>query len=602
MECCIDSAARKNGKMISKDILNAIKDKPFSTQRQLAEDTDYSLGKVNQALKQLQDTGYLDAKMRFTNQAYAEFAACKPKNAIILASGYGIRMIPINMETPKGLLEINGEILIERLIRQLQEKGIQNITVVVGFLKEYYEYLIDRYGVNLKVNMEYAEKNNLHSLAAVADEINNTYILPCDVWCAHNPFSEHELYSWYMVSDMVDDESNIRVNRAQRLVKAKNGGNQMVGIAYLTGGEAECLRKRVPAMDKESAYQDAFWEEALYDEDRMMVAARVASSKNVYEINTYEQLRELDHLSKQLHTEKIDVVASALGVEPSEITEISILKKGMTNRSFLFLCKGRQYIMRIPGEGTDQLINREQEYNVYQTIKDSGLCDDVVYMDPGSGYKVSVFLPGARVCDAENPDDVKKCMAFLRAFHERNFEVSHCFDIFEKIAYYESLWNGQPSIYRDYLQTKQNIQELKQYIDKQPKALTLTHIDAVPDNFLLIGEGEQAELRLIDWEYAGMQDPHVDIAMFAIYAGYGREQTERLIDAYFPEGCTKSVRLKIYAYIAACGLLWSNWCEYKRQLGVEFGEYSLYQYRYAKDYYRLFKRSMEEVQSDVQSR
>jgi thiamine kinase-like enzyme len=68
---------------------------------------------------------------------------------------------------------------------------------------------------------------------------------------------------------------------------------------------------------------------------------------------------------------------------------------------------------------------------------------------------------------------------------------------------------------------------------------------------------------------------------------YDREQVEQLIDYYFVEGCTREIRIKIYCYIAACGLLWSNWCEYKRNLGVEFDEYSLRQYRYAKDYYKL---------------
>ena len=52
-------------------------------------------------------------------------------------------------------------------------------------------------------------------------------------------------------------------------------------------------------------------------------------------------------------------------------------------------------------------------------------------------------------------------------------------------------------------------------------------------------------------------------------------------------------RIKIYCYIAACGLLWSNWCEYKRNLGVEFGEYSLRQYRYAKDYYRIVQEELK---------
>ena len=131
--------------------------------------------------------------------------------------------------------------------------------------------------------------------------------------------------------------------------------------------------------------------------------------------------------------------------------------------------------------------------------------------------------------------------------------------------------------------------KLKEYIDSTPKDWTLTHIDAVPDNFLFVTSGAEEYIRLLDWEYTGMQDPHVDIAMFAIYSLYEREQIETLIDCYFTEGCPPQVRTKIYAYIAMCGLLWSNWCEYKRQLGVEFGEYSLCQYRYAKDYYRIFK-------------
>lgn len=82
---------------------------------------------------------------------------------------------------------------------------------------------------------------------------------------------------------------------------------------------------------------------------------------------------------------------------------------------------------------------------------------------------------------------------------------------------------------------------------------------AVPDNFLFIEKNGEEEIRLIDWEYAGMQDPHVDIAMFAVYAMYDREQVDALIDAYFPEGCKNEIRIKIYCYIAACGLLWSNW-------------------------------------------
>ena len=135
--------------------------------------------------------------------------------------------------------------------------------------------------------------------------------------------------------------------------------------------------------------------------------------------------------------------------------------------------------------------------------------------------------------------------------------------------------------------------ELEAYLEAQPKVWTLTHIDAVPDNFLFVEKNGGTEIRLIDWEYAGMQDPHVDVAMFCIYALYNKRQVDHLIAAYFTEGCNESIRIKIYCYIATCGLLWSNWCEYKRNLGVEFGEYSLRQYRYAKDYYRIVQKELK---------
>ena len=255
----------------------------------------------------------------------------------------------------------------------------------------------------------------------------------------------------------------------------------------------------------------------------------------------------------------------------------------MTNRSFKFSVQGKDYIMRIPGEGTDQLINRENEYNVYQKIKDLKISDDLVYISPENGYKITEFLDNARECDPLNPDDVKRAMQTLRQFHDLRLEVEHTFDIFKEIQMYESFWQGKPSIFKDYEETKQNIYSLKPFIDSLEKDWILTHVDANGDNILFL----ENDIRMIDWEYAGMQDPDLDIAMFAIYSLYNRSQIDALIESYYIEGVTQETRMKIYAYIAIGGLLWSNWCEFKRFEGVEFGEYSLRQYRYAKEYYDI---------------
>ena len=580
------------------DILNMILQYHYLNQRSLAEQCGFSLGIVNRSVKSLQGQGFLTINMELTPEAKIEMAKHHPKNAVILAAGYGMRMVPINMETPKGLLEIEGEPLIERLICQLHEVNVKEIYVVVGFMKEQYDYLVDQYGVKLVVNMEYAEKNNLYSLAKVLPQLGETYIVPCDLWCRENPFSEYEWYSWYLVSEAKDPDSTVRVNRKWELVPAdeERVGNHMIGISYLTDTAARSMAQRIEEMVQDRRYDHVFWEDALFAENRILVQAKIVPEGAVVEINTYEQLRELDENSDQLKSDAITEIERALSVSKEEITGIEVLKKGMTNRSFLFNCRGERYIMRIPGEGTSLLINRRQEAAVYQTLEGKGICDEIISINPENGYKITKYLEGARVCDPENLEDVRACMKKLRSFHEEHLSVEHTFSLFDQIAYYESLWEGKTSVYRDYNITKTHVMELQAYLEVQPKVWTLTHIDAVPDNFLFVEQNGRKEIRLIDWEYAGMQDAHVDLAMFCIYAMYDRPQVDALIDSYFTEGCPQTVRTKIYAYIAVCGLLWSNWCEYKSQLGVEFGEYSLRQYRYAKDYYKIVMQELAKSQ------
>lgn len=578
------------------DLLLCLKKASFINQRALAKTSGYSLGLVNASLKKLLENGFLNPDFSLTKKAISLFEKNAPKRAVILAAGPGIRMVPINAEIPKALLHVKGETLIERQIKQLKSVGINDITVVVGFLKDKFEYLIDKYSVKLIFNPEYFSKNNLYSLSLIKEGLENCYIVPCDLWCENNPFNKYELYPWYMVTDEITLNSDVRVNRKGQLVKVSfaQSGNRMLGICYLDGKAGKKVSERLKTMSVEIKYDNSFWEEVLYENKKMLALSKTVSSDANFEINTYEQLRDIDSDSLQLKSEKISIIADAMNCNTQEIVDIKIQKKGMTNRSFLFSLRNKRYIMRIPGEGTDNLINRREEADVYKVIWDKNLCDDIVYINPENGYKITAFLENARVCDSESSEDVKRCMKRLREFHNMKLSVKHTFDIFEKIEFYQSLWLNKDSQYIDYENTKANVFSLKNYIDKYKLPYCLTHIDAVPDNFLFCTDKNgNEEIRLIDWEYSAMQDPHVDIAMFIIYAMYTREQAEQLIDAYFTEGCDSKTRIKIYCYISACGLLWSNWCEYKRDLGVEFGEYSLKQYRFAKEYYTIAKELIE---------
>lgn len=558
------------------------------SQRELAEQLSVSLGKVNQIISKLKQEKFIDENNNITLKTRNYFKKHHPQNAVILAAGYGMRMVPINTEEPKGLLEVKGETLIERLISQLHEVGVQNIKVVVGFMKEHYEFLIDKYNVKLVVNSHYKDWNNIYSLFLVKDEISDTYVLPCDVWFEKNPFSTVEDESWYLFGEEQVSGSNWQVKNNEKVRFNSSKGNKMIGLAYLNEMQGKNISKLLEKSIEEKQYA-SFWEDVLENKKNFLLKGKLISDNSHAEINSYEQLLDLDSGSTHLKNDAIEIIEDILKVNKKDIHNIHTLKKGMTNRSFIFTVNNKRYIMRIPGEGTDKLIDRKEEYDVYQRVKKEPYTETILYLNPDSGYKISEFLENTRNSDANNIQDVKKSMSVLRKLHNQNYQVDHTFDLWKQIDFYESL-RKIASAYRDYEEIKDWVLKLKPFIEDNVTKWSLCHIDANYDNFLI---DQNNNVFLIDWEYAGMQDPDLDIAMYAIYAGYTKEKIDQLINIYYENKVSENIRYKIYAYVAVGGLLWSNWCEYKQSLGLDFGEYSLAQYRYAKEYSKLVLNYLE---------
>lgn len=581
---------------IENDLIKTIYKTNNVNQRYLSKTLGYSLGIVNKSLKKIKDNGYLDSNYQLTDFSLDLINKNKPKNAIILAAGMGLRLTPINQDLPKALIHVKNQTLIENIIHKLKEQEINDIYVVIGYMKEKFDYLIDLYDVKLIVNNNYSIMNNLYSLYLARKHINNTYIIPCDLYIDYNPFNQIELNSWYLV-DNEKEESYYKKNK-DGIMKHKTKkvlDYKPIGISYINAEDSLKVIELFQSIDKSLFYKNKiFWEDYIIENN---ISLFYEMNKGyIKEINTFEELRDVDATSKSLNTEIIDIITSSLNVTIQDIGNIKLSKKGMTNKSFIFEAKNKKYMMRIPGEGTDQLINRKEEGDVYNVISPYHLSDDVIYFNKNNGYKITQFIENSRVCNMYDLDDLNLVMNLLRKFHDSDLKVHHYFDIFEKIEFYESLRNGKKSLYSDYDQTKKKVYQLKNIIGQCPKHISLTHIDAVPDNFLIYEENKEIKVKLIDWEYASMQDTDVDLAMFCIYSMYERKDVDQLIDIYYQGNCPKIIRLKIYCYIAVCGFLWSNWCEYKYLLGIEFGEYSLAQYRYAKDYYKIIMNEFKNIE------
>jgi len=172
------------------------------------------------------------------------------KNAIILTTGKSTRFTPFTYEKPKGLFRVKGEILIERQIEQLQQAGVQIIYVVVGYIKEKFFYLEQKYGVKLFINNAFAKKGNPFSLYVIKDNLADTYICCADHYFLNNPFiKENPLNMSYCACSYHEGkfrEFTIDYSNADVITGFDVSGQDqmaMVGHAYLNAAFSKRLRE-----------------------------------------------------------------------------------------------------------------------------------------------------------------------------------------------------------------------------------------------------------------------------------------------------------------------------------------------------------------------
>ncbi len=581
-----------------------IREHPYCTQRELSKKLGFSLGTVNTLLKEccqkrlLAQGKSIAGTYELTSSGDSYLEPFQVDGALMIAAGFGSRFVPLTFETPKGLLEVFGEPMIERQIKQLHEVGITDITIVVGYLKEKFEYLIDQYGVELIYNPEYSCKNTLATLYRARESLRgrNMYVLSSDNWLRDNMFHTWECGAWYsaVYKEGNTSEWKLAFNKKKRITGIAIGGVDcwvMYGPAYFS---REFTEKFLPLLEKAYASpgtEQFYWEHVLMDHiSTLEMQINCQGDAQVYEFENLEELRQFDpKYQTNSDSKAMELVASVFRVPEWQIKNIRCLKSGMTNQSFLFQLEEKNYICRIPGAGTEVLVSRPQEASVYETIEPLGITEPVVYMDKVAGYKIAEYYEGARNARAGSREDMEKCMKVLRQLHESGISVSHEFDIGERIAFYEHLCLATPNgiLFQDYKKVRKWMDELLEWLKQQNRPKTLAHIDSNVDNFLILPDGS---IKLIDWEYAGMSDPLIDLGMCSIYSYYKETEADQLMELYFGRPATREERLAVYAYMALGGFLWALWAVYKSSLGEEFGDYTLVMYRYAKRYYEKIKK------------
>ena len=300
---------------------------------------------------------------------------------------------------------------------------------------------------------------------------------------------------------------------------------------------------------------------------------------------------------KQINDIKIKNLKKILPEELGEFFEISsdqikiedVLKLGWKNTTVSFVIEGKKYAFRIPNMQKGSLANYSLEHKVYNKLEKLMITDDLVYYAEENGNKISHFIVNTNPLDVSDKGKVKECFMVLSCVHGLETEKKPTFDLWEIIEHYEGLWTDC-SFYPDYDELKRKIRECYEYTLKSPKVLGITHFDLSGDNFLIQEmENGETDIRIIDWEYAGIQDTHLDIAMFALLAHYSKEDLDWLVDYYFADQCSPEMRRKIYAYMAVCGLLLSNFYETLDRGGRDMTQDESEFFYEAERYYDIFR-------------
>jgi CTP:phosphocholine cytidylyltransferase-like protein len=202
---------------------------------------------------------------------------------------------------PKGLIPVKGMPMVERQIIQLKEKGIHDIVIVVGHLKEQFNYLADKYGVSFIFNSEFDKKNNLSSLYCAREHLKNTYICSSDNWMEQNIFSAQESNSWCAciyksgptLEWCVETDENGRMSNV-----AVGGGSDawvIMGPIYVSAAFSRKLAPRLEEYFRRPGTEGYFWEYVFFDDLKYFdMYINKQRDDVVYEFDNVEELALFD--------------------------------------------------------------------------------------------------------------------------------------------------------------------------------------------------------------------------------------------------------------------------------------------------------------------
>lgn len=515
------------------------------------------------------------------------------KNAIILCAGKSTRFAPFTYEKPKGLFIVRGEVLIERQINQLIEVGVEDIYLVLGYMKEKFFYLEQKYHeVKLIVNNTYGRYGNLYSLYVAREHLGNTFVCCSDHYFLNNPFIDsNESNKSYRACTYLEDnfrEFGVDYSDDDIITGCYVGGSDkmaMIGHAYFNEKFSKRFVKYLEDELDNFGVTGMYWEEfyAAHIKD-LTLHLKEFGPNEIQEFDNIDDLRQFDtDFLLNVDSQIIENICDTIHCHPNEIFDIDVIQAGLTKVSFKFTVKDVEYVYRHPGGTADNLIDRPTELYVQYQAKKLGIDKSVIKMHP-SGWKISYFVQNIVECDfLSNPEQLRQDMEYIHKTHEIpvSFEAKIFDDVEEGKKLMEIASHTKGNLFDEFKDIIEKVEKVNEHVKADHERygidLVVSHNDVYEPNYIATSEGD---MYLIDWEYAGINDPLNDICCIIARYDYSEEIRENLLKTYFGRDLTASEHRHAMGQAILCAFYWFCWGLYKGSVGDDDGFFFLPAYRY----------------------
>jgi len=276
-------------------------EKPL-TQRELVKITELSLGTVNRTVKELTEEGYIEDGS-ITNRGTVAMEPYRAKRAIFIAAGFGSRLVPITLNTPKPLVRVHGVRIIDHLIDACLEAGIEEIYVVRGYLAEQFDQLLYKYPmIKFLENPVYNQANNISSSLVARHLLSNAYVFEADLLISNPGIIKKYHYTSDFLAIKKDRTDDWCFSVKDGVIKEEKVGGegdniwQMVGISYWDGNDREKLIKDIEDVYDSPGGKERYWEQVplVYRKQNYEVSIRPCLDEDIVEIDTFDELKRID--------------------------------------------------------------------------------------------------------------------------------------------------------------------------------------------------------------------------------------------------------------------------------------------------------------------